>query len=133
MQILKLQFFCRISDNYPRIKHNFMATSWSIENGYNPINNNVSPEKTYPFRIYGTGAGTGLSIILQINESNSDYMCTGCVSGYKVLLHAPGEVPQLSKYFFRVPLLSDVSVWVKPNVMTTTKSLKKYRPEMLVY
>lgn len=82
--------------------------------------------------MFGTGAGTGLSIILQINQSNLEYICTGCVSGYKVLLHAPGEVPQLSKYFFRVPLETDVSVWVKPNVMTTAKRLKKYQPDKLV-
>lgn len=83
----------------------------------------------YPFIVHGAGAGSGLSIILQINNTYVDYLCTGFVSGFKVLLHLPGEIPQVSKYFFRVPLQNEVIVMVKPNMMTTNKELIKYKSD----
>lgn len=55
-------------------------------------------------------------------------MCRGPVQGFKILLHTPGEVPQVSKHYFRVPLLQEVLVSVKPNMITTSEGLMSYEP-----
>lgn len=59
---------------------------------------------SYPHRILGTGAQNGFSLMLYLNPDDLDYLCQGPVEGFKVVLHAPAEIPLPSKNFFRVPL-----------------------------
>jgi len=51
------------------------------------------------------------------------------VQGFKILLHTPGEIPRVSKQYFRVPLRQEVVVSVKPNMITTSSGLANYAPE----
>jgi hypothetical protein len=44
------------------------------------------------------------------------------------MLHTPGEMPQVSKQYFRVPLNQEVLVAIKPQMMTTSKGLRHYSP-----
>lgn len=55
------------------------------------------------------------------NEIFLIYVC-------QIHLHTPGEMPQISKQYFRVPLNQEVIVSVKPNVMTTAEGLIQYAP-----
>lgn len=55
-------------------------------------------------------------------------MCRGPVQGFKILLHTPGEIPQVSKHYIRVPLQQEVLISVKPNMITTSDELKYYKP-----
>jgi amiloride-sensitive sodium channel len=99
---------------------------WTLENGYtNTVP--VDPE-TYPYRIFGSGARSGLFVLLRLYEQNLEYLCRGPVPGFKILLHTPGEIPQVSKHYFRVPLLQEVLVSVKPNMITTSEGLRHYEP-----
>ena len=56
-------------------------------------------------------------------------MCRGPVQGFKILLHTPGEIPRVSKQFFRIPLEQEVVVSVKPNMITTSEGLADYSPD----
>lgn len=58
-----------------------------------------------------------------------DYICRGPVQGFKILLHTPGEIPRVSKQYFRVPLRQEVVVSVKPNMITTSDGLIEYAPD----
>lgn len=51
------------------------------------------------------------------------------MQGFKVLLHTPGELPRVSKQFFRIPLRQEVVVSVKPNMITTSDGLIDYSPD----
>ena len=53
---------------------------------------------------------------------------SGPVQGFKILLHTPGEIPRVSKQYFRVPLNQEVVVSVKPNMITTSEGLIGYAP-----
>ncbi len=102
------------------------AEHWSLENGYdNSIE--IDPQ-TYPYRVFGSGARVGLFVLLKLYEQHLEYICRGPVQGFKILLHTPGEVPQVSKHYFRVPLLQEVLVSVKPNMITTSEGLRHYEP-----
>lgn len=102
------------------------ATSWNLEDGYNNSDRNVT--ETYPHRVFGAGARVGLFALLRLFEQDLEYICRGPVQGFKVLLHTPGEIPQVSRHYFRVPLLQEVLVSVKPNMITTSDGLRHYEP-----
>lgn len=118
-------FFFRMSGDMMTVTDNKNATNWNLEDGYDVAN--VDPE-TYPFRVFGAGARAGLFALLRLYEQDLEYLCRGPVQGFKILLHTPGEVPQVSKHYFRVPLLQEVLVSVKPNMITTSEGLRHYEP-----
>lgn len=97
-----------------------------MQSGYEKIIP-VDPDM-YPYRVFGSGARVGLFVLLRLFDKHLDYICRGPVQGFKILLHTPGEVPQVSKHYFRVPLLHEVLVAVKPNMMTTSEGLRYYEP-----
>lgn len=98
---------------------------WTLQGGYTK---NVPLNETYPQRVFGAGARAGFFALLKLNETDADYVCRGPVQGFKVLLHIPGEVPQVSKHYFRVPLLEEVLISIKPNMITTSDTLARYKP-----
>lgn len=75
------------------------------------------------------GASDGLFVYMGMFDKDIDYLCGGAVQGFKLLLHTTGEIPQISKYFYRIPLDHEVIVSVKPILMTTAKSLENYAPD----
>lgn len=108
------------------VTDNENATFWNLENGYNDRGRNVT--ETYPYRVFGAGARVGLFALLRLYEQDLEYICRGPVQGFKILLHTPGEIPQVSRHYFRVPLLQEVLVSVKPNMITTSEGLRHYEP-----
>jgi hypothetical protein len=44
------------------------------------------------------------------------------------MLHSPGEMPQVSKQYYQVPLNQQVMVAIKPQMMTTSEGLRYYSP-----
>lgn len=100
-------------------------SSWNLQKGYSS-NNSTS----YPHRVLGTGTAAGLEIVLKIPEIDVDYVCRGRLQSFKVTLHTPGDIPNMSKNYFRVPLRKEVVVSVKPNMFTTSKGLANDSPEM---
>lgn len=67
--------------------------------------------------------------MLMQNGNDLEYFCRRGVEGFKMILHAPDEMPQSSKYFLRLPVEHHISVALKPHVTTTTHGLLEYRVE----
>lgn len=115
-----------IQKDYDYINHqnnSRKSTDWTLEGGY--TGRRMDP---YPERVLGAGARAGLFILLRLYEYDMDYICRGPVQGFKILLHTPGEIPPVSKQYFRVPLNQEVVVSVRPNMITTSDGLKHYEP-----
>ncbi|XP_060654838.1 pickpocket protein 28 [Drosophila nasuta] len=104
---------------------NRMNSEWSVESGYN-IN---AKTETYPNRVLGPGAKAGLYLFLGGMELDFDDMCRGPVQGFKILLHTPGEVPQVAKQYFRIPFDQEVLISIRPKIITTSDGLKYYEPQ----
>lgn len=102
------------------------ATHWTLEEGYKPTKSNGLD--VYPYRIISAGTKLGLSAFLRIFQKNMNYLCRGASQGFKILLHPPDEVPQISKHYFRVPPKQEVLVSVQPEMITTSNGLKGYHP-----
>lgn len=116
-----------MASNYPNISHVKHSQDWSTENGYNNID--PASQQSYPYRVRSSGIRSGLTAVLRQIDVDLDYICKGPVTGFRVALHAPDELPQMSKNFFRVPLNQDISVTVKPNVVRTADALRSYTPK----
>lgn len=98
--------------------------------------------------MFESGTRLGLIVLLQSFEQHLVYICNGAILGYKILLHAPGEVPQVSKQYFQVSLDQEVMIsvincvsfsfvailystshfQVKPNIIATSEGLRHYDP-----
>lgn len=80
------------------------ATNWNMEQGYNDKMVGESSLKFYPHRVIGTGPTNGLTILLHLDLEHVDYFGQIPIRGFKVILHAPLEIPQSTKNFFIVSL-----------------------------
>lgn len=112
-----------LHSDYKYLHHDVPGQHWDIERGYSP-----EASQTYPLRVLSAGARAGLAILLPMYKYDLDYICRGPVQGFKIHLHSPGELPRVSKQYFRVPLNQEVIVAVKPNMMTTSEGLRGYNP-----
>ena len=45
------------------------------------------------------------------------------------MLHAPGEIPRLSKYSFKMPMHQEMVLSVKPKMVVASEGLARYPPE----
>ncbi|EDW34295.1 GL21653 [Drosophila persimilis] len=99
-------------------------SAWSLETGYDVESDVV----TYPARVLSAGARSGIFLALQSFKQEVDYACRGPVQGFKVLLHAPDDVPQVSKQFVRIPMGKEVLIAVKPSMITTSSGIAEYHP-----
>ncbi|XP_038106192.1 pickpocket protein 28 [Culex quinquefasciatus] len=97
---------------------------WSPEKGYREI----TPPDGGPLRAPGTGLNNGLSVDLQLEVSNFDYLCKGPIQGFKVQVNTPTEYPVMSKRFIRVPLDEEVVALIKPQFVGTSWKLHDYEP-----
>lgn len=68
----------------------------------------------------------GLNIILKLPAPDLEYICRGAFQGFKIVM--PGEIPNLSKQFLRVPLGQEVMIGVHPT-MITSQGLTGHLPE----
>lgn len=111
-----------LHSDFRYIESKFQSKDWSVEKGYS-INATLS---SYPERVQTAGARTGLTVIIPLSIYDMDYICKGPSQGFKVQLHTPGEMPQLSQQFFRLSLEQEIIISVKPNMITTSDVLKGY-------
>jgi acid-sensing ion channel, other len=97
-----------------------------MENGYKPD----APLQTFPFRALGVGVQMGISLDLAVHVRHFNNSCKSKAQGFKMVLHAPSEIPQLTKYFQKLPIEHEVIVTVRPEMMTTDEDLQNYKPMM---
>ena len=84
---------------------------------------------TYPRRVLSPEATAGLNIVFTHFKKDNDYICRGPVQGFKIILHTPGEIPRVSKQYYRAPINQEVILSVEPKVMITDEELYDYAPE----
>lgn len=101
-------------------KHNM----WTMQSGYK----SNSPE-AYPNRVWDSGVNGALKIYLKRTADESIDNSTQSLNGFKVLLHTPGEIPRLTKKYFRVSMKKHFLVSIRPQMITTSKGLDSYDPQ----
>ncbi|XP_058464040.1 pickpocket protein 28-like [Malaya genurostris] len=112
----------QLEDRY--LTGTFPTQDWSVEEGYSP----EATFEAYPFRA-GSGYSMGISVYLSNHLLHHDPLCRGVTKGFKLLLHTPADYPQIAKKFVRIPISQEVTIAVKPQMITTTYGLQGYTPE----
>lgn len=125
-RIVHVVYF-RMAPELMTVTENLNAKHWNLADGYNSNDGNITD--SYPRRVFGTGAGTAISVILVDSEKDMDYICLGPIQGFKITLHNPSEIPQPAKNFILAPLNMDLFVKVKPDMIITADNLRDYTPD----
>lgn len=121
-QFIRLRTVFSVSSDLMTVTGNPKVSNWSLEKGY--FRNDL--KETYPYSIFGTGVRAGLSIILSESKGIFDYACNGPDTSYKIALHTPDEIPQISRNFFHFPNQRHAIFTVKPYVVISTQNLQQY-------
>lgn len=113
-------------DNQSDIQN--ITNDWNLDDGYKIIDN-LSLHNSYPKRVCNVGRSSGLEITFHLNTSDLDYVCQGFDQGFKIMLHTPGDYPQISTHDIIIPLNTDVTIALRPNMIVTSNGLKFYKSE----
>lgn len=89
---------------------------WNLIDGYKTDEFNVKP-----LRAVG-GPKFGFNVILGVNSSDLDWICTGPTQGFSFKLHLPNENPffDFDENYGRVPLNKHAMTMVKPKMTINT-------------
>jgi acid-sensing ion channel, other len=104
--------------------HNWSSENWTLEHGHS--RSSIDDRDVYPRR--GT-ATHGLDVYLSTDEEDLDFGCRFVNHGFKTVLHTPDEWPLVDAQFYKIPPSTEISLLVKPIIMTTADNLKMYPQE----
>lgn len=121
--MLRYQEIYESTFDYMTTPDHEILSNWTIF-GYK-----TSDLEVYPYRSLGRGINAGLRLKLSMKVDDLDYTCKESTSGFRLVLHTPGETPRPSAHFYRIPFNSKTLVAVNPKVMTTSNDLGDYDPE----
>ncbi|KXJ77447.1 hypothetical protein RP20_CCG007541 [Aedes albopictus] len=112
-----------LHDEYNYLNEPKNLTGWSLESGYVPR----KKLESHPIRVLGSGFGAGLTIELLALEDDIEQHCR-VQQGFKVIIHPSTEYPQVTKSFALVTYSRDVTIAVRPVIMSTSSELLSYHP-----
>lgn len=99
--------------------------TWSLYQGY-PEN---EPLKTYPARVVSASTRAAFEAYQLIDTSQPDYTCSGVTQGFKMMIHTPDDVPSQSRGFVRISPNNDITITIKPIMVTTSDGIAQYPAE----
>ncbi|XP_045774541.1 pickpocket protein 28-like [Maniola jurtina] len=97
---------------------------WTLEYGYLPD----APRRTYPIRGSGAGPKAGMELLLTEDMEGLDQECNDWLSGFKILLHTPSDLPRLSQQYIRVPIYQEVTIAFTATLEVTSDGLEVFTP-----
>lgn len=101
---------------------------WTLDSGYD--NQALSKLEPYPYRTHNAWTYKSLAILLKTNGEVLEDNCRGRPPGFKVIVHSPVDVPKGRKNNFYAALGKNNLVFIKPNLIKTTRNLEKYHPDI---
>lgn len=109
-------FFHRTFKAFENLKHNKIPNAtWFLKEGYR---RNFTHPNDYPFRVAGSGETGGLKFEIWQNITDI-YKSTSGVHGFKLVVHNPGEIPQIDKHYLRFPLEKAANIMIRPSLIFT--------------
>ena len=80
----------------------------------------------FPYRSFRTGARGSLHVISNTLHDNIDKFCTGTDLGFRMIIHAPYEMPIRNFQFSHVSYDRSTDVWITPKVILPSADLNIY-------
>lgn len=106
-----------------RFPENGEKSKWFLEKEYES-----SKLKVYPQRVIGSGVQAGLTVELKMKLSDLNPGCKRGLQGFRLSLHSPVELPQMSKQFYSIPFQKQTTISVMPHMLYSSKDVKGYDP-----
>lgn len=104
--------------------HNISNISrWNFETGYEDVMN----KESYPMRIYNSRSDSSLRIALYLGDDKF-FSCSTHPPGFRIFIHVPGEVPNMSRQFVYVSVYESVKLSIQATMITTSDGLRSYKP-----
>ncbi|KAL9702253.1 hypothetical protein quinque_005771 [Culex quinquefasciatus] len=107
---------------YEYLTETKLAENWTLEDGHSA----GSPYLTHPAR--ATGPATRYHIKVGSRIKDIESYCKE-EQGFKLVLHSPDEYPVPSLKYVLLPLEQDITVALRPQILTTAKVLHSYTPK----
>lgn len=83
---------------------------------------------TYPLRVAGSGAQSGLHFKSSLRREDEDQSCNQ-FSGFRIALHTPDEMPKLLTDYHHIEVGHSTLIKVNPRKSSTSERLRSYKPE----
>ena len=128
-------FFFRVAHVHRTENKNTLEDyNWSLEDGWNIETDLQNFERLYPQRSFMPVAAEGIFFNTKAHKKDLDYICAGSAQGYKIFLHAPGEIPALNVYYYlQVSHKNEAKISVSPTSITSSQRLRKLNPNKYIY
>ncbi|KAL1375829.1 hypothetical protein pipiens_017257 [Culex pipiens pipiens] len=108
-----------LHSDYQYSKATRSSQNWSMEGGY-------GQGESYPYRSFRRGLQGGLLLDLGSRRLDDEVFCEGLLDGFKVLIHAPDEVPMVNDFYYRLPMSAYVALVLVPELTVVAASLNSY-------
>lgn len=105
---------------YPVINE---TSDWFLDKEYDSVK-----VKVYPRRVIGSGSHSGLTAELRMKKTNLNPGCKRGLQGFRLSLHTPVEIPQMSKQFYSIPFQKQTTFSIRPNMIYSSKDVEDYDP-----
>lgn len=101
---------------------------WSFDETfkYNRMESNI---EAYPFRVFRSGARGSLHVITKALENNFDRFCTGATPGFRMILHAPYELPNSNHRHIVISNNRSTNILIKPKIIRPSSNLDVCSPD----
>lgn len=106
------------------------VSNWNMEEGYSELTEVDDGKESYPYRVYGTGSPSSLTVTLRVFKPDIDYMCGGALQGFQIKFHKPNEDPQVWKKYFQLSPETTKLFVITPNVNRPMANIKPYSPDI---
>ncbi|XP_068896266.1 pickpocket protein 28-like isoform X2 [Tenebrio molitor] len=93
---------------------------WSVDDNYDD-----TTEKVFPLRV--TSVRKMFYFRFGTHKDDIDYNCDA-EQGFKIILHHPAEIPTVLTRYILAAHHQTYSLWIRPDVSTTSSKLKEYDP-----
>lgn len=109
------------------IDNNTNVRNWSLEGGYDDETN----KEFYPYRIFNAMPSGALNIDFHLYNKDlgaTPNVCANINSAYRIFLHMPGEVPNMSRNVIQIAPSEIAEFAIKAEYTTTSDGLRNYEP-----
>ncbi|XP_055591473.1 pickpocket protein 28-like [Uranotaenia lowii] len=112
-----------LHNDYIYLNETKALANWTYKTGYTP----GAKKDTYPIRAIGSGAKAGMTLDLSTFYKYAEVHCRSS-QGFKLILHPPFVYPRVAKNFILISPKRDMTVSIRPRIITTSPKLKSFSP-----